>query len=165
MRLCEGFTSGNEGTFFKNTHRDLSPWINLMESLIIEAWNVVLFVADRMPAYVPADPTANVLVIAAYLIWRLPRHTKSLNKAMNSALQNIIPHMQFIRIQLNILHTVTNPVPLFFCFFCLLTLIFLDWRITGLIKCCDLLSKIQDVKSKLKKVLESCSWQQQEISK
>lgn len=35
--------------------------------------------------------------------------SQSLNTAMSSDSQNFIPHRQFIRIQLNILHTVTNP--------------------------------------------------------
>lgn len=42
--------------------------------------------------------------------------SQSLNTATSSDSQNFIPHMQFIRIQLNILHTVTNPAATAFCF-------------------------------------------------
>lgn len=42
--------------------------------------------------------------------------SQSLNTAMSSDSQNFIPHMQFIRIQLNVLHTVTNPAATAFRF-------------------------------------------------
>lgn len=38
--------------------------------------------------------------------------SRSLNKARSSASPSIIPHTQFIRIQLSILHAVTNPASL-----------------------------------------------------
>lgn len=113
--LCEAFTAKSKD--ISTTQNKIwscglirpIPNYKSMKCFAISHW-------DDACAYacVPSDPTTNVPCESCISNLVCALSQKSLNRAMSSKPQNIIPHMQFIRIQLNILQSATNPVPPFY---------------------------------------------------